>query len=186
MLDQLINLVKENAGQAILNNAAIPADRKEEAAQVAGNSIVGGLQQALSQGNIRDVVGMFAGNSSNVQQNPVTNQITGSFVNQMASRFGLSNSQASGIARSLIPLVLGQLVKKTNDPNDNGFNVQDIFNQLSGGKTSGVDIGAIVSKFSPGLDRDGDGDVDMQDMMSMFGGSGGGGGLFDKVKNIFK
>jgi|GEM_PF-6935680 len=98
MLDQLINLVKENAGQAILNNAAIPAERKEEAVQVAGDSVIGGLQQALSQGNVMDVVNMFAGRSSNLQENPVTNQISGSLINQMASKFGLSNSQASGIA----------------------------------------------------------------------------------------
>ncbi|HRE52072.1 MAG TPA: DUF937 domain-containing protein [Flavitalea sp.] len=188
MLDQLINLVKENAGQAILNNAAIPAERKEEAVQVAGDSVIGGLQQALSQGNVMDVVNMFAGRSSNLQENPVTNQISGSLINQMASKFGLSNSQASGIAGSLIPTVLGQLIKRTNDPNDNGFNVQDIFNQLSGGKTSGLNVGAIISKLSSGLDQDGDGDVDMQDLMSMFAGSGsgGGGGLFDKVKNMFK
>jgi len=187
MLDQLINLVKENAGQAILNNAAIPAERKEEAVQVAGDSVIGGLQQALSQGNVMDVVNMFAGRSSNLQENPVTNQISGSLFINMA-KFVLSTSQASGIAGSLIPTVLGQLIKRTNDPNDNGFNVQDIFNQLSGGKTSGLNVGAIISKLSSGLDQDGDGDVDMQDLMSMFAGSGsgGGGGLFDKVKNMFK
>ena len=188
MLDQLINLVKENAGQAILNNTAIPADRQEEVAQVAGTSIVGGLQQAFAQGNVKDVIAMFTNNASDLQQNPVTNQISGSFVNQMASQFGLSNTQASGIAGSLIPMILGQLVKKTNDPSNNGFNVQDIFNQLSGGKTSGFDIGGLIGKLSSGLDQDGDGDVDMQDLMSMLGsgGSGEGGSLFDKVKSIFK
>jgi hypothetical protein len=47
MLDELINLVKQQAGDAIVNNPAIPNDKNDLAVQEAGSSILGGLQNAL-------------------------------------------------------------------------------------------------------------------------------------------
>ena len=44
MLDQLISLVKEYAGDAIITNPAIPNDRNDEAVGLASNSILDGLK----------------------------------------------------------------------------------------------------------------------------------------------
>lgn len=186
MLDQLINLVKEHAGPLINNDPAIPADKKEEAINVTGTSIAGGLQQILSNGGgISEVMKLFAG-KADVNQSPVTQQVSGSVTDNLSSKLGIPAQQAGGIASSIIPAILGKLVNKTNDPNDNSFNIQDIFNQFSGGKTSGMDVGAMLNKFKGGLDKDGDGDVDLSDLASMFGGGDGGGGILDRVKGMFK
>ena len=76
------------------------------------------------------------------------------------------------------------LVQKTNDPNDSSFDIQGIFNNLSGGSTSGFNMQALLTKFKgAGLDHDGDGDTDLQDLTKMV--SGGGGGILDKVKGMF-
>jgi hypothetical protein len=182
MLDQLINLVKENAGDVINNNPAIPADKKEEAASVTGSSIAGGLQDILSKGGIKDVLKLFSG-KTDVAENPVTQHVNNSVTNNLSSKLGIPSSQASGIASSIIPSILGKLVNKTNDPNDSSFNIQDIFNHFSGGKTSGLDVGSLLNKFKGGMDKDGDGDVDMSDLSSMFGGSGG---IMNSVKGMFK
>ena len=89
-------------------------------------------------------------------------------------------------------MILGQLVNRTKDPNDNGFNIQDIFNGLSGGKTSGMDISGLAGKMMQGgLDKDGDGDVDLQDLMGMFSGGGNnastkqGNNPLDALKGMF-
>ena len=82
------------------------------------------------------------------------------------------------------PLVRGkQLAQKTVDPSDSSFNIQDIFNNLSGGKTGGMDLQGMLNRFGGGkLDKDGDGDVDMADLQSIFAG---GGSMMDKVKGLF-
>ena len=182
MVDQLINLVKENAGDVINNNPEIPADKKEQAAEVTGTSIASGLQDMLAKGGVKDVMKLFAGGDAAVSSSPVTQHVNESVTNNLASKLGLSTGQAGGIASALIPSILGKLVNKTNDPNDKSFDLQDIFNQLSGGKTSGLNMGSILSKFKGGLDKDADGDVDLDDLKSLFGG---GGGIMDKVKGMF-
>ena len=74
------------------------------------------------------------------------------------------------------------MVTKTNDPNDNSYNIQQIFNNLSGGQTSGFNMQALLDKLKGGkLDLDGDGDTDLQDLFSLFKG----GGLMNKVKGMF-
>jgi hypothetical protein len=97
---------------------------------------------------------------------------------------GLDAHQAKDIAGNVVPKTMDQLAAKTADPSDSSFNIQDIFNKLSGGKTGGMNIQGMLNKFGGGqLDKDGDGDVDLQDLQSMF--AGGGGGIMDKVKGMF-
>ncbi|MEP7258517.1 MAG: hypothetical protein ABI687_09015, partial [Flavitalea sp.] len=67
-------------------------------------------------------------------------------------------------------------------PNDKSFDLQSILNQFSGGKTEGLNINSIFDKFKAGLDKDGDGDVDLDDMKQMFSGSSS---ILDKIKGAF-
>ena len=180
MLENLFNLVKQQAGDAIINNPAIPNEQNEEVVQEAGHSVVDSLKNALSGGQIKDVLGMFANGQADASA-PVVQQATGNFMERLQSKFGLNGSQAAGIAQGLIPNVMNQLAQKTANPNDNSFDVQQIFNQLSGGKTSGLNIQSLLAKLKGGLDKDGDGDVDLQDLTSMFSG---GGSVIDKLKGM--
>jgi hypothetical protein len=79
--------------------------------------------------------------------------------------------------------VLKRLVQKTADPADKSFDLQKIFNEVSGGKTAGLNVQAMMTKLKSGMDKDGDGDVDLQDLKAFFTGSGG---VADKIKGLFK
>lgn len=183
MLDQLTNLVRQYAGDAIVNNPAIPNARNNEAVNEASGSIAGGLQDILSGGGAQDILKMFSGKQS-ISNSPVTSTISVGFIQNLMNKFGLDESAASGIANNLVPNVMQGLVQKTNDPNDSSFDIQGIFNGLSGGSTSGFNVEALLNKFKgAGLDQDGDGDTDLQDLAKMV--SGGGGGILGKVKGIF-
>lgn len=183
MVDNLNNLVKENADAAIINNAAIPNERNEEAVQEASSAIEDTLKTSLSSGNVKEVANLFNSTGENVSTNPVTQQATNNLTGRLQNRFGLNVQQAANIANNLIPTVLKKLVQKTADPNDKSFDLQKIFNEVSDGKTNGLNVQGMLNKFKGGMDRDGDGDVDMQDLKAFFSGSGG---VIDKVKGLFK
>ncbi len=189
MFEQLLNLVKEQAGASIIENPSIPNERNDEAVNHVAGSITQGLQDALANGQFKDVLKLLGGHGGDLQQNPLASQISGNTVTSLMEKFGLNQGQAGSIVSNLLPGVLQKLVHKTNDPADNSFDLQGIFSSLTGGKSGGLDLQGLLGKVTNGgLDSDGDGDTDLQDVMNMFKGGGsqqGGGGLMDTVKGLF-
>ena len=183
MFDQIVTLVKQNAGTAIFNNPAIPNERNDEAVHETSNSIIGSLKNMISSGNISDILKMFSGQHE-ASNNPVTNHISGNLIQNLMSKFGLDHVAASGIAGNLVPDVMKNLVNKTNDPADSSFDIQGIFNHLSGGTASGFNVQSLLDKFKGG---GGEGHSGLQDLMqNITGGStNSGGGIMDKIKGMF-
>ena len=186
MIDNLINLIRQHAGDAVLNNPSVPSDKNENAVSAAGSSIMGTLQSALAGGRLNEVLGYFKNGGSGSEN--IIRDATGNYASELRSNLGLGDSEANSIAEKVVPGTMRDLAARATDPSDNGFDIQDIFNQLSGGKTGGLNIAALLSKFGGGkLDADGDGDVDFQDLQKMFmGGGSGGGGVLDSIKGMFK
>lgn len=169
MIENLEQLVRDNAQDAIVNNAAVPNEQNEVAIQAASSSIFDTLKAQLSSGNIAELANMFNQNGADTG-NPVVQQATSSFTDKLAA-FGINAETAKTIGASLIPVIMGKLANKTNDPNDSSFNIQDVLGKLAGGA---------------------DGKFDLTDVMGMFTGGGQaqagqaeGGGMLDKLKGLF-
>lgn len=144
MLEQLIKLVQQNADDAIVKNPSVPNEFNNAAIQDVAAQILNGLKGQAGKGNVQDIVGMFQGNRSSVEGNPVIGQIISSITGNLASKFGVSPQAAAGIANSLIPMVMKQFVNKTSDPNDNDFDLQDVIKSVTGNSN----VGDILSKFT--------------------------------------
>lgn len=147
MFEQLLSLVKENAGNDIINNNAIPDERNDEAVEVATQSISETFQSAIQGGNVNEVMQLFNNESNNTSSLALTQNMQGNLMEKLMQKFGLSNAQAGGIASSLIPIVLNKLTHKTNDPNDSSFDLSSILSHFSGGN---FDVGSILSQFGLG------------------------------------
>jgi hypothetical protein len=140
MFENLLNLVKEHAGDAIINNAAIPNEHNDAAIETTTNGIMEGLKNQLGNGGIEGLTSMFqGGNQSGMVQN-ISQNVAGSLM----QKFGIENQAAQSIVQSLIPVVMNKFVNKTNDPNDNSFDIQGIMGSLAGGNTAG--IGGMLGK----------------------------------------
>ena len=196
MFDQLMNLVKQNSGEAITNNPAIPNEQNEEAMNTASGSIMDTLKGMMSGGGAANVLSLFNQNNNDVTNHPVTQNVSSNLVTTLMNKFGLDSNKAGGIASSLIPLVMSKLVSKTNDNNDNSFNLQGIISSLGGNSAGGLDIGSIVSKIGgSGLDKNNDGKINLADITSAFSANNeqgnnikneeDGGGMMDKLKGLF-
>jgi hypothetical protein len=133
MFDNLLNLVKQHAGDAIINNSAIPNEKNDEAIHTTTTSIVDTLKSQVSGGNVNSIMDMFkSGNNTNV-----SNSLNTNVSSDLMKKFNLDQSAANNIVSSLLPNVMNSFVKKTNDPNDNSFDMKDVMNTLGGSNILG-------------------------------------------------
>ncbi len=136
MFDNLLQLVKEHAGEAIVNNPAIPNDKNDAAIGVASEGILDQLKQMGASGGMDAIMGLMKG--GNVAGSSAVADIAGNVAGKLMSNFGLDASQAEGIVKNLVPQVMDKFVSKTADPNDKSFDLQDVIGTLSGGGMGGV------------------------------------------------
>ena len=167
MFDNLLDLVKSHAGNAIINNPAIPNEHNDAAVEVASSSIFDTLKNAATNGNIGDVMSMFSGGAGNAASSPLAGIMQNSMVQNLMHKFGLDQGAASNVASGLLPNVLQNLVHKTNDPNDSSFDLQGILSKVTGG-AGGFDIGSLVSNFTGGNNQQQGGGV-MDSLKGLFG-----------------
>lgn len=192
MLEQLFSLVKNESENEIINNPAIPNEHNNHAVGLATDSIFGGLQNALGNGGLKNVLGMFAGGESggsSITDNPVVGGMINNYGGNLMKKFGIDGTAASSIANTVIPKVLGKLVHKTNDPSDSSFDINGIIGSLTGaaaqagggvtlpGTTAhasgsgGIDFGNIVKSMAGGqLDANKDGHLGLDDLSGVVSG----------------
>ena len=75
MLENLTELVKQYAGDAIINNPSIPNEKNDEAIAGASGSIFDGLKNAVSSGNLSALTGLFNGSTGDVANSAVGQNI---------------------------------------------------------------------------------------------------------------
>ncbi|MGC4039418.1 MAG: hypothetical protein QM710_01110 [Flavobacterium sp.] len=185
MFDQLTDLVKQFGGDAVVNNSAVPNEHNDAVMSEASSSILNGLKEMAANGNTEGLAALFQGNNAADASNPVVQQLTDKLTGSLGEKFGLSSDDASGVAGSLIPKVLGSLVNKAKDSNDNSFQISDIIRAITGGNSEqGGGIMDAISKYGGqfGLDQDGDGQVGISDAVAAVSKKSGGlGGLLGKL-----
>jgi hypothetical protein len=160
MLENLLDLIKQHAGSAIINNPAIPNSQNDAAIAETGNSMINTLKNMISQGQGQDVLNLLQGKGGDVSTNPAAQNISGGVIQTLMTKFGLDQNTAGSIAGNLIPNVLQSLIHKTNDPADSSFDLQGIISHLTGGQG--------IQGFISSLEQ------------------GGGAGLMDKIKGMFE
>jgi Bacterial protein of unknown function (DUF937) len=179
MLEQLMNLVKDHSQDAIVNNPAIPNEHNESAMSSVAQSILGGLQNEAQGGNLGGLMGLLSGKGAQggggLMDNPIVAGIAQNAIGGLMQKFGVSNGAASGIIGSMLPSILGSMISKTSNQNDNSMDFNGILGSLMGGgqqqqaQQSGFDFNQIGYAMA-------DGKLDMNDLLRVGGSLLGGGG----------
>ena len=144
MLEELLQLVQQHSQQAVVENTAIPTEHNEAVMNEAVNAITNGLQN-YGQGNAEGIMQLFQSQGGVSADHPAVQGISNNFVESITSKFGISSTQAQSIAASIIPMVMAKFIHKTNDPNDQSFNFQNIIGAFTGGSSGG--LSGILGKF---------------------------------------
>jgi hypothetical protein len=158
MLDQLLKLVEQNATQAIVANKAIPDQLNNAAIKEVTNQIFNGIKGQVTRGDMSQVIDLFQTSNSKTQS-PVITSIIDTVSTSLAGKFQIAPDVARSVANSIVPAVMNQVIKKTNDPKDIDFDLQQMLRGMSGDakldissmlpkapKTTIVNIGGVFSK----------------------------------------
>lgn len=138
MLENLIQLVKDNAGDAIINNPAVPNEQNDAAIEATAGSIFDSLKNQFAGGGGMDMItNLFQGDQA-ASASPMAGGIANDAISGLVKKLGLPEGAAAGIVSQLLPKVMNSLKSKTNDPNDNSFDLQGIIGSLAGGEAGGL------------------------------------------------
>jgi len=140
MFESLINLVKEHSEEAIVKNPAIPNEHNDEAINSTASGIMDQLKGLIQNGDMSKITDIFKG--GDVSNNPELPGMSDNIGATLSKKFGIDPGLSANIMKSLIPVVMSQLVKKTNDPNDKSFDLGGILSSLTGGNSGG--LGSIL------------------------------------------
>lgn len=210
MLDQLVQLVKSIAGDAVVNNPDVPNEHNDAVVAEATNTVASGLQNMVAGGGLQNILSLFGGGGqqstgSSLLSNPIVNMMVGHFASKLMSKFGMDSTKASSVANNLIPNVLSGLVNKTNDPNNSSFTLDSLLHSLTGGQSTqvaqeqqasgdtGFSFQNLISKFTGGGSQQSGGGGGLMDIFSKITHSAqnaqqtqGGGGLMNIIQGFFK
>ncbi len=143
MLDNILNIVKEQASNLISGDKNIPENKKQVAVDTTAQTVVNELKNQLSSGNISQITNLFGGGSS-TGGNSVINSIQSAVSSALTSKAGLNSSTSTSIASTIVPAVMSLLNKKSNDSNDS-FSIESLVQSFTGDAGSS-NSGGILGK----------------------------------------
>lgn len=184
MLKELFDLVKGTATEDVANNPDLSPENHGEVVAEATNTVASGLRNIVAGGGVKSLLDLFKGNGDkkSLLSNPIVSMMMGHFVSKLMNKFGLNSNQANNLSGNLIPGVLGNLINKTNDPNDSSFSLEKLLGSITGNKGDGSGEGSGGGMLSDLL-KQFTGGGQSQDQSSADQGQGGG-GLLDIIKNL--
>lgn len=206
MLEELFKLVKGVANDNAAHNDTLPADQKDAVVAEATNTVASGLRNMVAGGGLQNLLSLFGGTNNSqsnkgLLSNPIVNMMVGHLAGKLMSKFKLGSGEANNVASSMIPDVIGNLVKKTNDPGENGFSLDGLLNSITGGKVNelvpqqangGGGLQDILGQLMVGGNQSNSGGGLMDIVTQLAGGAqqqqqkNGGGGLMDLIKGFIK
>lgn len=147
MLEQLLDLVKDQAAGHFVQNTDVPNEQAQVAATAAGESIMEAIQQQIMSGNTDALQGLLGlgqtgqeqgqGNSDmlNVLIQQASSILSGKLQNQVGVSNHVADNAAGGIIPALIQMVMGKF--RSQAPSDSGFDIGSLIGMVLGGGGSG-------------------------------------------------
>lgn len=181
MFEQLMQMIQQGGQQSVVENTEVPNEYNDAVLNEAHQSITSGLQGLASSGQLDSLMQESGNDPQQMAANPAVQNISNNFMGSIMEKFGLSKGTAATIAASIIPSVLGKIMNKGGSSSNGGFDLGGLISSITGGNQAPAQGqagaqpqagGGLMDKLSGigaklGLDKDGDGDVDMGDLSKL-------------------
>ena len=165
-MDQIKQLIEQLSSQAVSKEDGISSNLTSKVAEETGQSIIMGLKDSVSKGNLGQLTELFGGSSSSLTSNPIVAGIISNLVSSLTKKLGIDSGVAKNFASDLIPKILGSFLSKSKD-GSSGFQITDLISMAGGGGNSD-----LLDKLGGGLglDKNKDGKIGLDDATSFIKG----------------
>lgn len=179
MFEQLMQMIQQSGQQAVVENKEVPNENNDAILNEAQNTITSSLADLQNNGQLNTLMDSFQNDPAAAQSHPAVQNISNNFMGSIMEKFGLNKATAASIAAAIIPMVLSQVMNKGgSQQSGGGFDLGGLLSSLTGGNNTAAapgqqgQGGGIMDTLSNlgakfGMDKDGDGDVDMNDITKM-------------------
>ena len=165
MIDQIKDLVFQLTQKEIEGNSQIQNNVAGSVAQETGNSILQGIQSAVSEGNFSDILGLAKNmDIQSLATQPMVQKMIENLSSNLSQKVGIDGATSASIASGMIPQILSKVLGSSN----NGFNISDLLSSLTGDNNP--------------LDQNKDGKIGLDDAITAVKN----GNIGDILGNIFK
>lgn len=130
MFEKLFLLVKNNAGQAVINNPLIAEKHQEAVINDASSSIIEVLKGQMENGKLKELVKYFQ--FSGIYNNPLIKSAVKKFANKLENYYEIDSANAMKISGELIPPVMQELIKQSKSEQNKEFALSTLLSKLTG------------------------------------------------------
>src|ERR1700712_3403408 len=139
MFEKLFLLVKNNAGNAVIENPEIPEKYRDAIINEASSSIIEVLKGQMESGRLKDLVKYFQ--FPDIYKNPLITSVVNKFANKLNRFYGIDPVSALRISNSMIPPVMLELIKQTKSEQNKEFALSSFLSKINGNR---ADLSGLV------------------------------------------
>ncbi len=155
MIPQLLEIIKENTQEAVVNNKEIPNEFNSDVQNEILNSLESGFSNSLKGGDISGLLQLFGNGtrSQSLNNNPIVQNVVNGLVDNISQKFNIPREKAQNISNVVVPLVVSKFSQKVANPQDKSVDMNTVIGSLLGGKVpsnGGNDFNSILESLANG------------------------------------
>ncbi len=146
MIDAILNTLKGEVGNQIMEKANIPSDKLDDVMNVIGDSAKNEVLSQMTSGGLSTMMNLFSNNSNSSSANQLQSNIQNSIISGLIQKLGLSEGVANTISQTVVPVLIGLITKQNSKtPDDDPSPITDIFGKVAGNKGVGDVLGNLFN-----------------------------------------
>lgn len=130
MFEKLYELVKNNAGKAVIDNPVVAEKDRDAVINEASSTIIEVLKTQMESGKLSDLVKYFQ--FKGTYNSPMVSVAVKRFSNKLNKYYKIEPKEASAIANELIPPVMQELKKLSKSEHNKEFALSSLLSKING------------------------------------------------------
>lgn len=147
MLDQIMSAAKGELVSQLTSKLGVGQAQVDQTISTTQDSILGGLQDQLSSGNVQGLLSLFQGKGGDIASNPIVTGIAQQVATQLAAKVGFAPDKAAAISQFAVPFVMSKFTQQAGGPN---FDQSQLMS-LVGDAAKDQLLGAVKNRLPGGI-----------------------------------